>query len=83
MKNIWFEGGGYACVWSFGVAEILKENNFDFNMVGGYSSGSMIAMWMLTDSSPEYVFNSIYESPFGPKKGMFKLLKNTNIIYNI
>jgi len=75
MKNIWFEGGGYACVWSFGVAEILKENNFDFNMVGGYSAGSMIAMWMLTDSSPEYVFNSIYESPFGPKKGMFKLLK--------
>ena len=43
-------------------------------MVGGYSAGSMIAMWMLRDTNSDDVFNSICESPFGPKKGMFKLI---------
>lgn len=74
MKNIWFEGGGYACAWSFGVAEVLKENNFLTDNVGGYSAGSMIAMWMLSNTNSTQVFDSIKESPFGPKKGIFKLV---------
>lgn len=75
MKNIWFDGGGYACAWSFGVSEILKESNIKFDLIGGYSAGAMIAAWMLkTDACPDKIFNSIYEAPYGPSKGTFALI---------
>lgn len=75
MKNIWFHGGGYACMWSFGVAQAFKELNIQFNNKGGYSAGALVATFMCNENSNvEQVFNSCFDGPYGPNKGRFNLL---------
>ena len=52
--NLWFQGGGYACIWSFGFATELKRLGIKTNLVGGYSSGAVNAAYLCnTDSSCE------------------------------
>ncbi len=77
--NVWFHGGGYVCVWSFGVAEAFKAANIRFNFVGGYSSGSAIAIFLLGSNDVESCYKSIIESPYGPLKGRFKLMGKHHI----
>jgi hypothetical protein len=75
MKNIWFHGGGYACMWSFGVAQAFKESNITFNNIGGYSAGSLVATFMSNpNANVKDVLTSCYDSPYGPNKGRFTLL---------
>lgn len=45
--NIWFHGGAYACVWSFGFATEVKRLGIKTNFVGGYSAGALVAAYML------------------------------------
>ena len=62
-------------MWSFGVAQAFKENGIEFNCVGGYSAGALIASFMCNKNAKiKDVLNSAFDSPYGPNKGRFSLL---------
>jgi hypothetical protein len=70
--NIWFQGGGYACIWSFGVAQSIKESKFNFSNVGGYSAGALVATFLCNPhTSVENCLDSCFDGPYGPKKSIF------------
>lgn len=72
--NIWFQGGGYACLWSFGVAQSFKDNNVNFNFTGGYSAGAIVSTFLCNpDVSTKDVLNSCIDGPYSPAKGRFVL----------
>lgn len=82
--NIWFQGGGYACLWSFGVAQAFKENNIKFNCVGGYSAGALMAAFICNKTvDSKKVLDSAFDSPYGPNKGIFSLIgkHERNLMY--
>jgi len=75
MKNIWFQGGGYACVWSFGVAQSFKDANLYFDCVGGYSAGTLVSAYFCNPKADgEQTFNSCFDGPYGPAKGRFAII---------
>jgi len=73
--NIWFHGGGYACIWSFGVAQAFKESNVVFENVGGYSAGALPAAFLCNPySNVKQCLDSCFDAPYGPSRGRFTLL---------
>jgi hypothetical protein len=63
MYNLWYGGAGFNCIWSFGVAYSFKKNNIPINYAGGYSSGSLTALYSLSKDSiePEELINKILD----------------------
>lgn len=73
--NIWFDGGGFLCLWSLGVAEVLKSSNIKFNLCGGYSTGGGVAAYLLNNEvNGDEVFKSVITMPYGATKPMFSLI---------
>ena len=73
--NVWFQGGGYACIWSFGVAQSFKEANAIFNRTGGYSAGAIVATYLCNPySDTKAAFDSCFDGPYGPCKGRFAII---------
>ncbi len=73
--NIWFHGGGYACIWSFGVAQAFKKLNISVDNIGGYSAGALVATFLCNPHScVDLCLKSCYDGPYGPNKGRISLL---------
>lgn len=69
--NLWFQGGSFATIWSFGVAEEIKRRQIDVNFAGGYSAGAGVAAFLLTprESCYEESHNALSKSKYGPYSG--------------
>ncbi len=50
-------GGGVRGVAHIGVLKALEENNIKIDMIGGTSSGGLIASLYAMDYKPEYIYN--------------------------
>lgn len=80
--NLWFHGGGFATIWSFGVAEEIKRLGIKTEFVGGYSAGAMVASYLL---SPNEVQNDIIEkvclgNKYSPYKDKFCMFGKAHIL---
>lgn len=79
--NIWFQGGGFACIWSFGVAEQIKRMGMQINAAGGYSAGAGVAIYLLNpndvhDCTVDICLNNL----FSPYRSNFGMMGNTHIL---
>ena len=73
--NIWFQGGGYACIWSFGVAQSFKEAHLTFTRTGGYSGGALVAAYSCNrNENTASALDSCFDGPYGPAKGRFAVI---------
>ena len=73
--NFWFEGGGYACMWSFGFAHAVKQTNLPINCIGGASGGALVSIFLANpNNTVEQVRRSVWEAPYSPAKGRFMVL---------
>jgi hypothetical protein len=83
--NIWFQGGGFATIWAYGVAEELKRSGIKIKCAGGYSAGASVASYLLTPRELHSVIVekvcmenkwSPYRSTFGMLGHAGELMKN-------
>ena len=73
--NFWFHGGGYACMWSFGVAHAIKQTSLAVNYIGGASAGALISIFLANpNNTTAKARRSVWEAPYSPANGRFKVL---------
>jgi len=79
--NLWFQGGGFASIWSFGVAEEIKRLGIKTDFVGGYSAGAAVAMYVINQEELHDEVRSIcLNNKFSPYRGKFCMLGNAHIL---
>lgn len=71
--NVWFAGGGYACLWSFGFAASLRESGVKIKRTGGASAGGLVALFCISPTVDlEKIVESVKDSPYSPYEGRFR-----------
>jgi hypothetical protein len=83
MKNIWFQGGGFATIWSYGVAEEIKRRGISVNFAGGYSAGAGVAAYLLTqrnDLHVDIVEKVCLKNKWSPYIGRFNMFGNGHLL---
>lgn len=73
--NVWFAGGGYTCLWSFGFAYALREARFPIGRAGGASGGALVALFSVTPQADVgEVRKAVRDAPYSPYGGRFRAL---------
>lgn len=82
--NVWFQGGGFASIWSYGVAEEIKRRGISINFTGGYSAGSSVAAYLITprELHSDIVEKICLESRWSPYRGKLCMLGKAHLLMN-
>ena len=82
MVNIWFHGGGFASIWSYGVAEAIKRQSVPINFIGGYSAGAGVAAYAITprDIHSDIVTKVCLANKYSPYMSKFGMIGKAHLL---